>query len=97
MRLNPRFPNLGVIPATLDEEALRAQLTHCDAAAIMKLGRHFSKVRTVLTELGLTQHAKYIERATLPDQTIRPLAEIDPDTVPYFAMILVHRRGSALT
>lgn len=88
---------LSVIPATLSEDALRAQLAHCDAAAIMKLGRHFSKVRTVLAELGLTPHAKYIERATLPDQTIRPLAEIDPDTVPYFAMILLHRRGSALT
>ncbi len=88
---------LSIIPATLSEENLRAQLTHCDAAAIMKLGRHFSKIRTLLRELGLAQSARYIERATLPDQAIRALDDIDPDTVPYFAMILVHRRGSALT
>jgi precorrin-2/cobalt-factor-2 C20-methyltransferase len=88
---------LTVLPATLDEEVLRARLSNCDAAAIMKLGRHFTKVRTLLRELGLAQNARYIERATLPDQAIRPLDEIDPLSVPYFAMVLVHARGSALS
>lgn len=87
---------LTVIPAPLPEEVIRARLAVTDAAAIMKLGRHFTKVRTVLTELGLAPHARYIERATMEDQVMRKLDEIDPATVPYFAMILVHARGSAL-
>jgi precorrin-2/cobalt-factor-2 C20-methyltransferase len=87
---------LTVIPAPLPEEAIRARLMATDAAAIMKLGRHFEKVRRVLTELGLERHARYIERASMAEQAIRRLDEIPADSAPYFAMILVHRRGSAL-
>ena len=61
----------------------------------MKLGRHFAKVRDVLTELGSRDHARYVERATMPNQRLLPLDEVDPDSVPYFSMVLVHRRGEA--
>ena len=61
----------------------------------MKLGRHFTKVRDVLNKLGLSAYARYVERATMPNQRLVPLAEVDPDSVPYFSMILVHRRGEA--
>ena len=61
----------------------------------MKLGRHFTKVRDVLNELGFSAHARYVERATMSNQRLLPLDEVDPDTVPYFSMMLVHRRGEA--
>jgi precorrin-2/cobalt-factor-2 C20-methyltransferase len=86
---------LTVIPAPLPPERLRDLLARTDAAAIMKLGRHFAKVRDVLTELGLAKQARYVERATMPNQRLLPLDEVDPDTVPYFSMVLVHRRGEA--
>jgi precorrin-2/cobalt-factor-2 C20-methyltransferase len=86
---------LTVIPAPLPPERLRDLLARTDAAAIMKLGRHFTKVRDVLNELGLSAHARYVERATMPNQRLLPLDEVDPDTVPYFSMVLVHRRGEA--
>lgn len=80
---------LAVIPGTLDDAELRLRLASIDAAAIMKLGRNFTKVRTVLADLGLLDRARYIERATMGHQRILPLAEVDPATVPYFSMIVV--------
>ena len=86
---------LTVVPAPLDEAALAARLADVDAAAIIKLGRHFAKVRGVLDRLDLTGRARYVEHATMATQRILPLAAVDPATVPYFSMILVHRRGEA--
>ena len=86
---------LSVVPAPLEVAELRRQLASTDAAAVIKLGRHFAKVRGVLDELGLTQHARYVERATMQSQRILPLSEVEADSVPYFSMILLHARGEA--
>jgi len=82
---------LTIIPAPLAEADLAERLAATDAAAIIKLGRHFAKVRRVLERLGLTPSCRYVERAMLPEQRVRPLAEIEADSVPYFAMILMRR------
>jgi precorrin-2/cobalt-factor-2 C20-methyltransferase len=86
---------LSVIPAPLEADELKRQLAGTDAAAVIKLGRHFAKVRGVLDELGLTQHARYVERATMAAQRILPLGEVEAEAVPYFSMILLHARGEA--
>ncbi|BAZ47570.1 cobalamin biosynthesis precorrin-2 methyltransferase [Nostoc sp. NIES-4103] len=80
---------LTVLPAPMPAEELTTQLLTTDAAAIMKLGRHFTKVRDILHQLGLASRAKYIERATMTQQRIVPLDEVDPAQVPYFAMIVI--------
>jgi precorrin-2/cobalt-factor-2 C20-methyltransferase len=94
--LTARDDALVVIPAPRPELEIEQLLAGVEAAAIMKLGRHLPKVWRVLNRLGLAEHALYIERVGLPNQHIRPLAEavLDP-APPYFAMILVHRRGKA--
>lgn len=78
-----------VLPATLPAEVLETQLSNADAAAIIKLRRHFAKVRDVLQKLNMTSRAHYIERGTMATQKIIPLQQVDPEQVPYFAMILV--------
>jgi len=80
---------LTVLPAPLPIEILTSQLLTTDAAAIMKLGRHFSKIRNLLHELGLASRARYIERATTTQQRILPLDEVNPLEVPYFSMIII--------
>lgn len=80
---------LSVIPAGLPADILRARLEGCDAAVIMKLGRYFAKVRDVLRDLDLAQRSYYIERATMDAQRTAPLDEVDPDSVPYFSLIVV--------
>jgi precorrin-2/cobalt-factor-2 C20-methyltransferase len=82
---------LSVIPASLPEDELTSRLTQVGAAAIIKLGRHFPKLRRVLARLDLLNDAIYVERASLPNQRIARLATIDPSSVPYFATALVRR------
>ena len=93
--LSARNDVLTVIPGPLDAAAMKARLMATDAAAIIKVGRHFEKIRIVLRDLGLSDGARYIERATMKDQRILPLDEVDGDSAPYFSMILVHRRTDA--
>jgi precorrin-2/cobalt-factor-2 C20-methyltransferase len=91
--LAARNETLTVIPATLDEAELERRLSGVEAAAIIKLGRHFAKVRHVILRLGFGERAQYVERASLANQSILPLADVDAAAVPYFAMILL--RGPA--
>jgi precorrin-2/cobalt-factor-2 C20-methyltransferase len=83
---------LSVLPAPLDASELERRLEAADAAAIIKLGRHFAKVRAVLDRLGLSGNARYIERASLPQQRLIPLSAVDIAQIPYFSMIIVHKR-----
>lgn len=84
-----RDQRLQVLAGTLPEETLTAMLEGVEAAAIMKLGSNFEKVRRVIVKLGLQTRALYVERATMEGERIRPLAEIDPEQVPYFSMVLI--------
>lgn len=84
---------LTVIPAPLDDETIAQKLLHTDAAAILKLGRHGPRIVALLRQLGLANRAHYIERATMAEQRILPLDAVDPQSIPYFAMILVHKKG----
>ena len=83
---------LRVIPATLPESELARLLAEADAAVVIKLGRHFAKLLRVLSALGRLDDAIYVERASLPNERVAPLATIDPASVPYFATALVPRR-----
>lgn len=82
---------LTILPAPLDEDALRAKIAASDAVAIMKVGRHLQKVRRVLATLGRDKNAVYIERATLDEEIVQPLSSVTAETAPYFSMILVRR------
>jgi precorrin-2/cobalt-factor-2 C20-methyltransferase len=93
--LAARNDALAVLPAGLDDAELTRRLAACEAAAIIKLGRHFTRIRALLGELGLTDKARYVERATLANERVLPLDQVDPGSAPYFSMILLHRRGQA--
>lgn len=93
--LAARSDVMSVVPALLDDDAIARHLAAAESLAILKLGRHFARVRALLLRLGLATHARYIERASFADQRILALDEVDPVAVPYFSLILVHRRGMA--
>ncbi|CAH2601099.1 Precorrin-2 C(20)-methyltransferase [Rhodovastum atsumiense] len=84
-----RNQTLTVLSGVLAEEELRRRLAGCEAAAIMKLGGNFTKVRAVVQSLGLLDRARYVERATMAGQRVARLDEVDAETVPYFAMVLL--------
>jgi precorrin-2/cobalt-factor-2 C20-methyltransferase len=80
---------LTILSGVMTGEELLGRLQNTEAAAIMKLGSNFAKAREAVQNAGLMERALYVERATMSNQRIVALAEIDPDTVPYFAMILI--------
>ena len=86
-----RNETLVILPGPLPEDELEARLREASAAAIMKLGRHFAKVRRVIDRLGLTPDAHYVAHASMGEQRAMPLAEVAAETAPYFSMILIRR------
>ncbi|QUH04436.1 precorrin-2 C(20)-methyltransferase [Saccharopolyspora erythraea] len=80
---------LTVLPGTLAPEVLAERLVSTDAAAVLKLGRTFDGVRQALEDAGRLDQAWYVERATTEKQRVEPLAEVDPESVPYFSLALL--------
>ncbi len=87
--LSYRDDVFSVIPATLQRETIIDRLSRCDGAAIIKLGRHFPKVREILRELGLIDRALYIERATWVNQRVIPIEEVQLSDITYWSLILI--------
>jgi len=79
----------AVLPATLPAAELERRLADCDAAVVMKLGRHLPKVRRALEKTGRLARAIYVERGTMTDAAMMRLAEKKDDEAPYFAVVLV--------
>ncbi|GAA2821129.1 precorrin-3B C(17)-methyltransferase [Saccharopolyspora taberi] len=78
-----------VLPGTLEPSDLAERLSGTDAAAVMKLGRTFDGVREAFEKAGRLDEAWYVERASTGRQRCAPLAEVDPDSVPYFSLALL--------
>jgi precorrin-2/cobalt-factor-2 C20-methyltransferase len=78
-----------VLPATLPAAELERRLAECDAAVVMKLGRHLPKVRRALEMTGRIDRAIYVERGTMANAAMMRLAEKKDDDAPYFAIVLV--------
>jgi len=78
-----------VLPATLPEDDLIRRLGDSDAAVVMKVGRHLAKLRRALATSRRLDGAMYIERGTMADAKMVPLAAKPDDDAPYFAMVLV--------
>ncbi|MDE0851398.1 precorrin-2 C(20)-methyltransferase [Yoonia sp.] len=88
MPLAARNERLTVLPGPLPEDELRDRIAGADSVVIMKVGRHLAKIRGVIDALGLMEGAVYVERATLPNEVVLPLADA-PEKAPYFSMILL--------
>jgi precorrin-2/cobalt-factor-2 C20-methyltransferase len=87
---------LAVLPGTLAEERLVERLKHTDAAVIMKVGKNLAKVRRAVEDAGLLSRAIYVERGTMQEERILPLAECGEAKGAYFAMVLIPGEGRRL-
>lgn len=86
---------LKVLPAPLDDATLRAELATAPAAAIIKVGRHFDRIRALLVETGHAPGAVVVEHATGARERVTPLADFAHDERPYFSTILCYRGAEA--
>jgi precorrin-2/cobalt-factor-2 C20-methyltransferase len=78
-----------VLPATLPESELVRRLAEADAAVVMKVGQHLAKLRRALARSGRLPRALYVERGTMAEEKMIPLAAKPDDDAPYFAVVLV--------
>ncbi len=86
--LAARNERLTILPGPLPEDELRHRIEGAESVAIMKVGRHLPKIRGVIEALGLLDQAVYVERVSLPQEVVTPLAQA-PEKAPYFSMILL--------
>ncbi len=85
-----RNETLTLVSGALDDASLCAKIDGADALAIFKVGRHFDRLKALLSRLGLVAHAVYVERASLDTQVLLPLDRAT-GTAPYFSIILVRK------
>jgi precorrin-2/cobalt-factor-2 C20-methyltransferase len=86
---------LKVLPAPLPDEVLRPELEATPAAAVIKVGRHFDRIRTLLGETGHLAGAIVVEHATTLRERVTPLTDFGFDERPYFSTILCYRGEEA--
>ena len=84
---------LTVVPGPLDDAELTNRINAADALAIIKIGRHFKRLRALIEKLNLLPHAIYAERVSLDAERLMPLAQVPEDTAPYFFLILIYKGG----
>lgn len=81
---------LTVLPGPLDDAALSQRIDDADAIIMMKIGRHITRIKTMLAEKGLLDNALYVSHASLPHQQAMPLKDA-PENAPYFSIILLYK------
>jgi len=82
-----------VLMATLPEPELARRMADTDALVVMKIGRNMDRVRRALAAAGRLDAAWVVEFATMPNQRVMRLTEMDTTVTPYFSIVLVHGRG----
>jgi precorrin-2/cobalt-factor-2 C20-methyltransferase len=86
--LGAREGRIAVLPATLPDEVLAEGILANGTTVILKLGRHFARVRALIGALGLTARATFVARAMLPGELVLPLSQA-PAEAPYFSLLLI--------
>ncbi len=84
---------LSIVPGPLDNDIMWARIEAAGAVAIIKVGRHFARIRALIETMGLMSCAGYVERVSLDEQRVMPLADVAEATAPYFSMILIYKGG----
>jgi precorrin-2/cobalt-factor-2 C20-methyltransferase len=95
--LTSRNDVLTVIPGPLPDDEIRPRIEAAQAVAVMKVGRHLPRLKALLEAMGLLERAGYVERASLADQKVNRLVDLQADTAPYFSMILIYKGDEAWT
>jgi precorrin-2/cobalt-factor-2 C20-methyltransferase len=87
--LSSRDAVVKVVPATLPDQRLKEELRNANTIAIIKVGRHFMRVRHILNSLDLHTQTYVVIKASHADQSIHALEDLSLETVPYFSTLLV--------
>ncbi|WP_025031854.1 precorrin-2 C(20)-methyltransferase [Nitratireductor aquibiodomus] len=79
---------MTVLPGTLAEDELARRVSDTEGFVIMKVGRNLPKIRRALARAGRLGGTVYVERGTMDNTSMTPLADKADDTAPYFSLVL---------
>jgi precorrin-2/cobalt-factor-2 C20-methyltransferase len=82
---------LTVVPATLPEARLEAQLRPASRIVILKVGRHVAKLRAILRATGHLDTALLVENVGEREERVRELQKVRDEVVGYFSLVLASR------
>ena len=80
---------LTVLPGTLEESELIRRLKCGEPTVVMKVGRNLGKIRRAVIRADRLANATYVERVSMQQERVMPLADKADDHAPYFSMVLV--------
>lgn len=86
--------SLAVVSCTAPEDEIKQALANHDSLVLMKVYGRFARIKALLADAGLLDHALMMAEATLAgEQCWRQLAEVSDDqALPYFSTILVNKQ-----
>ncbi|WP_039058546.1 cobalt-factor II C(20)-methyltransferase [Enterobacter sp. Bisph1] len=86
--------SLAVISCTAPENDIRQALRQHDSLVLMKVYGRFPRIKALLDEAGLLDHALMMAEATLPGEACwRQLRDVpDAQPLPYFSTIVVNKQ-----
>ena len=82
---------LLVAPSPRHPAELDGLLAKAEILGLLKLGQHWTWLRTALAERNLLAHSLVAERVGWPDQRLLPAAQLPPQACPYFSLLLIRR------
>ena len=91
MPLARRNEILKTLPATLSNEELLSEIKTAKTIALIKVGRHFLRIKNLLKETGFGKNAFIVENASCENEKIIKLSDYSENSLPYFAIILAQR------
>ncbi len=85
--------SLAIVSCTAPEEEIRQALAQHQSLVLMKVYGRFARIKALLAEAGVIDHALMMAEATLPgEQCWRQLNEVsDTQPLPYFSTILINK------
>ncbi|HET9958788.1 MAG TPA: precorrin-2 C(20)-methyltransferase [Polyangiaceae bacterium] len=83
---------VAIVPATYGVDDLVTLLQSFDTVVLMKLGAELPRILEALERTGLTEHAFYVSKATMPEQRIeRDVRELRDEHGGCFSMLIIKR------
>ena len=85
---------VAIVPASYNFDEVRGALETFDSIVLMKVSKVVDRLIDLLAEMGLTEKAVFISKASWAEEEIvRDLSDLRGTKPSYFSMIIVKKRG----
>ena len=92
LSLVEKAEKMAIIPCLSEVEAMRPDLERFDTVVMMKVGRRFADLRTLLRGMGLLPYSHLALKMGTPGELLTSdLDSVDPEKVTYMSLVIVRK------